>query len=138
MPAKKKTARRRAARRPPSTLARTWKETRRALDTAEAGVEKKVKALVRKSGVDTRQAADTLKAWRGRLEKEARRILRQAEGRLGVLQTRARKEQRALGRSVDDAVQRALAALNIPSRREIQELGRRVDLLSRKIDGFRR
>jgi hypothetical protein len=138
MPAKKKTARRPAPRRRAGTLARTWKETRRALDTAEAGVEKKVKALVRQSGVDTRQATATLKAWRARLQKETRRALRQAESRLGALQARARKEQRALGRSVDEAVQRALAALNIPSRREIHDLGRRVDLLSRRIDKFRR
>jgi len=35
-------------------------------------------------------------------------------------------------------VQGALAALNIPSRREVHELTRRVEELSRKIDGFRR
>jgi len=39
---------------------------------------------------------------------------------------------------VDDAVRRTLAALNIPSRNEVQELTRRVEELSRKIDRFRR
>ncbi len=43
-----------------------------------------------------------------------------------------------MGRYADEAVQGALAALNIPSRREVHELTRRVEELSRKIDGFRR
>ena len=54
------------------------------------------------------------------------------------LQTRARKERRALARMVDDAVQRTLAALNIPSRQEVHQLTRRVEELSRKVDRFRR
>ena len=142
MPAKKKASRRlRAAtpaRQAKSRLKRTWKDTRAALSSAEATVEKRVKALVKKSGVDTRQATDTLKAWRNRLERERKKAMKQVEGRLGALQTRAKKEQRSLTRTVEDAVRRTLAALNIPSRHEVQELTRRVDLLSRKIDGFRR
>jgi hypothetical protein len=35
-------------------------------------------------------------------------------------------------------VKRTLAALNIPSRREIQDLTHRVEELSRRIDRFRR
>jgi hypothetical protein len=142
MPAKKKPARRPTAatpaRRAKSRIQKTWKDTQAALNSAEATVEKRVKALVKRSGVDTRQAAATLNAWRTRLEKERKKALKQVEGRLAVLQTRAKKERRALSRNVDDAVQRTLAALNIPSRHEVQELTRRVEELSRKIDRFRR
>jgi hypothetical protein len=64
--------------------------------------------------------------------------MKQFEGRLTVLQTRARKERRMVGRAVDGAVNRTLAALNIPSRQEIHDLTHRVEELSQKIDRFRR
>jgi hypothetical protein len=141
MPGKKKAARPRRTARPRrragSRLEKTWSETRSALSSAEATVGRRVKALVDRSGVDTRRAARVLDAWRVRLDRERRRALRQVESRLAVLQTRARKEQRALGRTVDDAVQRTLAALNIPSRQEVQQLTRRVEELSRKVGRFR-
>jgi hypothetical protein len=142
MPAKKKAAPRRRpavrARQVKGRLERTWKDTQAALSSAEATVEKRVKALVKRSGVDTRQARETLVAWRHRLDRERKKALKQVEGRLAVLQTRAKKERRAITRMVDDAVQRTLAALNIPSRQEIHELTRRVEDLSHKIDRFRR
>ncbi len=142
MPAKKAVRRpRRPAvrvRKARSRIERTWKDTRAALSSAEATVEKRVKALVKRSGVDTRQARDTLTSWRHRLDRERKKALKQVEGRLAVLQTRARKERRSLTRTVDDAVQRTLAALNIPSRQEIHELSRRVEELSHRIERFRR
>jgi hypothetical protein len=144
MPAKKKAARRaRAARRAvvrrtATGLQRTLKDTRAALTSAEASVEKRVRGLMRRAGVDPRKAAMALKAWNTRFDRERRRTLKRLEGRVGDLQTRAKKEQRAIGRMVEDAVHRGLAALNIPSRREVHELTRKVDELSRKIDRFRR
>jgi len=142
MPAKKavRRPRRPAARvrKARSRIERTWKDTRAALSSAEATVGKRVKALVKRSGVDTRQARETLTTWRHRLDRERKKALKQVEGRLAVLQTRARKERRALTRTVDDAVQRTLAALNIPSRQEIHELSRRVEELSHRIERFRR
>ena len=140
MPAKKKAARRAATpgRKAKSRLQKTWKETQAAFSSAEGKVEKRVKELVKRSGVDTRQAKQTLKAWRGRLDRERRKAVKQVEGRLSSLQVRARKERRALARVVDETVQRTLAALNIPSRQELHELTRRVEELSRKVGGFRR
>lgn len=142
MPAKKKLARRRRpaprARHAKSRIEKTWKDARAALSSAEATVEKRVKALVKRSGVDTRQAGEALAAWRHRLDRERRRALKRLEGRLAGLQGRARKERRALARAVDDAVQRALASLNIPTRHEVHALTRRVAELSRKVDRFRR
>ncbi len=140
MPAKKKTVLRAATprRKAQSRLQQTWKETQAALTSAEGEVEKRVKEFVKRSGVDTGQATKTLKAWRGRLDRERKKAVKEVEGRLSTLQVRARKERRALARLVDDTVQRALAALNIPSRQEVHELTRRVEELSRKVGGFRR
>jgi polyhydroxyalkanoate synthesis regulator phasin len=142
MPAKKKPARRSRpaarARRTKSRLEKTWKDTQAALSSAEATVEKRVESLVRRSGVDTRQARKILAAWRHRLDRERKKAMKQVEGRLAGLQSRARKERRVLTRAVEDAVQRALAALNIPTRHEVHALTRRVTELSRKIDRFRR
>ena len=144
MPAKRKPARRaRAARTTPidkaaKRIEKTWKETQAALSSAEATVQRRVKALAKRSGVDTRQAGQTLQAWGHRLERERKKALKQVEARVADLQARARKERRGLARTVDDAVRRTLAALNIPSRSEVHELTRRVEELSRRIDRFRR
>ena len=140
MPAKKKAARRAVtpARKAKSRLEKTWTETQAALSSAEGTVEKRVKEHVKRSGVDTRQATKTLKAWGGRLDRERKKAVKQVEGGISDLQTRARKERRALARTVDEAVRRTLAALNIPSRQEVHELTRRVEELSRKVGGFRR
>ena len=140
MPAKKRTTRRAPApaRRAKSRLQQTWKETQAALSSAEGKVEKRVKEIVKRSGVDTRQATKTLKAWGGRLDRERKKAVKQVEGRISTLQVRARKERRALARMVDEAVQRTLAALNIPSRQEVHELTLRVEELSRKVGGYRR
>lgn len=143
MAARKKTVRRARAKqsevqRAAARLTRTWDDTREAIGSAEATVEKRVRALVKKSGLDTRKATQTLVAWRDRAERERRKAMKRLEAEVLSLQSRAKKERRAVGRMVDDAVQGALAALNIPSRREVHELTRRVEELSRKIEGFRR
>ena len=126
------------ARRAKSGLEQTWKDTRAALGSAEAKIERRVQELVKRSGVDTGQARKTLVSWRHRLDRHGRKAMKQVEGRIAGLQTRARKERRVVGRAVDDAVKRTLAALNIPSRQEIHDLTHRVEELSQKIDRFRR
>jgi poly(hydroxyalkanoate) granule-associated protein len=141
MPARKKTVRRARktdVQRATARIAKTWDDTREALGTAEARVQKKVRALMKKSGVDPRRATEMVASWRDRVEKERRRAKKRVESQIATLQARAKKERRAMGRMVDEAVQSALAALNIPSRHEVHELTRRVEELSRKIDGFRR
>jgi cell division septum initiation protein DivIVA len=126
------------ARRTKGGLEQTWMDTRAALTSAQGKVEKRVQDLVRRSAVETRQARKALEAWRVKLDRQGRKAMRQVEGRLAVLQTRARKEGRVVGRAVDDAVKRTLAALNMPSRQEVHDLTHRVEELSQKIDRFRR
>jgi polyhydroxyalkanoate synthesis regulator phasin len=139
MPTRKK-ARRTAGTRPARTerLSRTWKDTRRALRSAEERVSRKVAELVQQTGLPTREVVKRAEAWRTRLGKEGRKARRTALARLAELQQRARRDGRALGRGVDDAVARALAALNIPTRQEVQELSRQVERLSARVDRLRR
>jgi Poly(hydroxyalcanoate) granule associated protein (phasin) len=117
---------------------RTWRDALRALSAAETQAEKEIRAFVKRSGIDTRQAAAIWKHWNARLDRESRKAARRLEAGLSGLQERVRKERRALSRMVDDAVQGAFAALNVPSRQEVKDLTRKVNQLSRKIDAFRR
>lgn len=143
MAAKKKAARTRKARMAPARktakgLAITWEGTREAFGNAESAVERRVRGLVQEGETRTQQAVETLGSWRTRLERERRKAMKQLQDQLAMLQGRARRERKAVARMVDETVQGTLAALNIPSRQEIHELTRRVEELSRKIDGFRR
>jgi hypothetical protein len=125
----------RAAARPAvkttGMLRETWQAARKSLVAAEAEVEKQVRSLIKGS-----DAADTLRQIGTRLERERRRMARELEGRLAGLQARVQKERKVLSRLVDDTVKSTLAALNIPSRQEINDLTRKVDELTRKIDGY--
>lgn len=142
MAAKKKTALK-ARRTPPvkkaaAGLAITWEGTREALGSAEAAMQRRVRALVKEGGARTQQATEAVMTWRGRFERERRKAMKQFDAQLARVQSGARRERKALSRVADEAVHNALAALNLPSRQEVQELTRRVEELSRKIDGFRR
>jgi hypothetical protein len=119
-------------------LADRWSRARRTLAVAEKKVEREVRSLVERSGIDVQQATRALRGWRQRLERERNRALAQVGARVHALQARARREREQLGRAAEGAVRRALAALDIPSRREVKALTRRVAELSRKIDGSRR
>jgi polyhydroxyalkanoate synthesis regulator phasin len=141
MAARKKTVRRTirpSVRDERGRLARTWDDTREVLGMGRATLEKRARSLMKTSGVDPDKAADRLAALRRRLGLERRKAVKQVEGRLLVLRARAKKERRVLGHMVDDAVRRTLAALDMPSRQEVHELTRRIEELSRKIDGLRR
>lgn len=126
------------ARKTAKGLAITWQGTREAFGSAEHAVQRRVRSIVKEGSARTQQAAEALTDWRSRLERERRKAIKQFQSQLAVLQSRARRERKVLARAVDETVQSTLAALNIPSRQEIQELTRRVEELSRKIDGFRR
>jgi poly(hydroxyalkanoate) granule-associated protein len=139
MAARKKVVRSRVRHPGRSTrLERTWSETRQALRSAEATVGKRVAALVERSGLEPKQVMRQAEAWRSRLDREGKKARKRVEARIAELRQRARVDRRALARSADDAVNRALAALNIPTRHEVRELSRRVEQLSKRVEGLRR
>jgi len=138
MPARKQTVRRKAARTTPrGRLAKTWNDTRRALRSAEVTVGKRVAALVQKSGLEPREVMRQAELWRGRLDREGKKARKRVEARLVQLKHRATRDRRSLSKSVDDAVARALGALNIPTRREVQQLQRRVEELKARVERLR-
>ena len=130
----RKSARKSEAAGATGVLKQTWEAALRRLSAAEAELEKQVRDLM--TGGIGAEAVQTVRHLRSRLDRERRRLGREVESRVASLQARVQKERRSLTRLVDETVTSALAALNIPSRQEIAELTRKVDELSRKIDGF--
>lgn len=124
--------------RRPLRLRVAWKETRRALQTAEARVGRRVAALVRRSGLEPREVVRQAEVWRARLDRERKKAGKRVAAGLVELKQRARRDRRVLAHGVDQAVARTLAALNIPSRRELQQLSRRVEELSARVGRMRR
>ena len=115
-----------------------WKAAVEAFNAAESEAQKQVQQLVKSGRLTAREAADNLAGFSTRLQKERKKAQKQIEGRVQTVQARLEKERKALGKTVDEAVRSALAAFNIPSRKEVSELTRKVDELTSKIDGFRR
>jgi carbonic anhydrase len=123
------------ARTAGDVLRETWEAALASLSAAEAELEKQVRAVMSGKGIGA-DAAGTLRQLGQRLEKERRKVARDIESRVSSLQARMKRERKSLAGVVDDTVRGALAALNIPSLQEIGDLTRKVDELSRKIDGF--
>ncbi len=139
MAARKTVVRKRVARSArPGRLEKTWDDTRKALRSAEATVGRRVAALVERSGLEPREVMRQAEAWRSRLDREGRKAKKRVAARIGELRQRAKRDRRTLSRSVDDAVARALAALNIPTRHEVQQLQRRVEELNARVQRLRR
>jgi poly(hydroxyalkanoate) granule-associated protein len=138
MATKKKAVRKRATRTArPGRLEKTWNDTRQALRSAEVTVGKRVAALVERSGLEPREVMRQAEAWRSRLDREGRKAKKRVAARLVELRQRAQRDRRSLSRSVDDAVAQALAALNIPTRHEVQQLQRRVEELKARVERLR-
>ena len=56
-----------------------------------------------------------------------------ASAALGGLTARLARERKSLGRTLDGALHGALASLDIPSRREVADLTRKVDQLTQRL-----
>jgi poly(hydroxyalkanoate) granule-associated protein len=128
-------ARKAGARSAADVLRETWEATLKSLSAAEAELQKQVRALMSGKGLGA-DAAESLRNLGQRLDKERRKVARQIGSRVSSLQERVQKERQSVSRAVDDTVRGVLATLNIPSRQEINDLTRKVDELSRKIDGM--
>jgi hypothetical protein len=116
----------------------TWHSTLVALTTAEQEVEKQIRQLLKRNRIQSRDAAGVLRELGSRAEVERKKAMKDLEARLSSLQARMKKERKVVGRAVGEAVTGALASLNIPSRREVTELTKKVDQLGAKIDTFRK
>lgn len=126
-----------AAARTQALLKERWEETRDALLKAETRLEKQVRALLKGRRISGAEASAVMKDLQARMRREQKKAARELETRVKSVQHRLEREKKAASQLVDDAVKSALVAFNIPSRQEVAELTRKVDELSKKIDGFR-
>lgn len=116
----------------PSGRVAAWEGARRAIEDAEQAVEKEVRRI--SASPRAQQARKTLASLQSQIDSQGRKALRHIQDRLATLQVRARRERRVIARGVDKAVRKALIAIDIPSREEVQALTRRLDELARRID----
>lgn len=140
MPQKKKTARKASTQKPATTagaLRQRWQAALKSLSAAEAEVEAQWKQLVKKSGLRGKDAGKALQELRVRFDRERKRALAGLETGAQRFQKRVKEEGAVLSGKANQAMRNALVAFNIPSREEVAALTRKVDELSRKIDGFR-
>jgi polyhydroxyalkanoate synthesis regulator phasin len=119
-------------------IKKTWNQTVEALTSAEARMEKEIRGLLKRNKISMKDGATMMKDVRALVVRERKRGMKELEARFATLQTRVRKERKNVSKRVDDAVQGALAAFNLPSRHEVHELTRKVNELSKKIDSFKR
>jgi poly(hydroxyalkanoate) granule-associated protein len=140
--ARKRTVRatraRRATRATREPLERAWTAALDAIHTAQKEAESQLETLLKRYKIRSRDAAGIVRELRTRFDKERKQAMKEIGAQLATLETRVVRERKAFGRSLDHAVRNGLATLNIPSRKEVAELTRKVDLLSKKIDGLKR
>jgi poly(hydroxyalkanoate) granule-associated protein len=113
-----------------------WHVTLKALSSAEREVDTQVRGLLARNKLGRKDAQKLLDKFGARLQKERKRTLEEIQSGVKSLQAQVQREQKNFNRAIDDAVEQALATLNIPSRREVATLSRRVQQLSKKIDSF--
>jgi polyhydroxyalkanoate synthesis regulator phasin len=138
MKRRKSAARKAASWASAQGIREAWETGLERLAAAEKQVEKQLRRLIKKNKLNAKDAGALLASMGTRLASQRKRAGKELDARLKLLQARVKKERKSLTRVVDDAVRGALAAFNIPSRREVADLTRRVEELSRKIDAFRR
>ncbi len=134
MAARRKSARKQASSQSKAAPSRLESATRTAKNAARAAVHTAEGAIHQLrsnlSHVDARKAIASI----GRaVIAERRSALKRIDAGLTLIQERVEKERKTVSRVAEETARRTLAALNIPSRREIATLTRKVDELSRRI-----
>jgi hypothetical protein len=110
-----------------------WNRALEALAVAEAEVARQVTVLVRKNRLGAGDVQAVVKGVGARLAKERASAQKRLGSAAKGLQTRIVEERKALGHAIEEGVQRTLASLNIPSRKEVAALTRKVDELARAV-----
>jgi polyhydroxyalkanoate synthesis regulator phasin len=119
-------------------ILKAWEAGLASLTAAEKQLEKHARRFIKRNKLGAKDARTLLESVSTRLAAGRKRASQELDAQLLLLQARLKKERRTFFRAADDAVRGALAALNIPNRREVANLTRRVEELSGKIDAFHR
>lgn len=141
MPAKKKSRKKSpasVASRTVSALKDNLSGAVKELRSVDATVGKRIRRLAGERRAAAKEAVNAVAGLRKTIENERRAALKRIDSALKAVQDRVRREGKNASRLAEDAVRRALSALNIPSRREIIDLTRKVDELSRRIASQKR
>jgi polyhydroxyalkanoate synthesis regulator phasin len=109
-----------------------------ATPAAPQSAEGRVKALIESSKPAIERAQAMVSETGANLSRQSKALRKDIASRVADIGVRVEKERKSLGRAVEGAVKTTLASLNIPTRSEINLLARRVEELSRKIDGLKR
>ena len=133
-PTTKSSPRKSSKKTPVTATAKAVEAIKEAPRTAEA----RVKALIESSKPAIERAQAMVSETGKSLTKQSKAIRKDIAHRVADIGTRVDKERKSLGRKVEGAVKTTLASLNIPTRSEINLLAKRVEELSRKIDGLKR
>lgn len=127
----------RSARTTGEMLRETWGAAVTALTAAEEEMARQLRRMLRRNRITPADAATALADLRGRFARERARARRRIDGGVGEIAARLDHERKSVARALDSAVHGALASFNIPSRQEVARLTRKVDELSRRIEGLR-
>jgi hypothetical protein len=119
-------------------LKEAWQRAKQALGAAEVRTAKRVKALIESNRGSVEEAAAALARFGAELAKQRERRLGEIQAQLETFSERLGKERRRVAKLARQKAQGALAGLDIPSRREVTELTRKVEELGRKIDSLRK
>jgi polyhydroxyalkanoate synthesis regulator phasin len=133
MPRPKSSARKSSAKTRPETQKPESMKT-----AAPQSAEGRVKALIESSKPAIERAQAMVSETGANLSRQSKALRKDIASRVADIGVRVEKERKSLGRAVEGAVKTTLASLNIPTRSEINLLARRVEELSKKIDGLKR
>ena len=109
-----------------------------AIQDAPKTAEARVKALIKSSQPAIKRAKALVNKTGKSLSKQTDALRSDLSKRVSEIGATIEKERKNLGQRVEGAVKTTLASLNIPTRTEINLLARRVEELSKKIDGLKR
>lgn len=127
----------RSARTTGEMLRETWGAAVTALTAAEEEMARQVRRMLRRNRITPADAATALAELRVRFARERARARRRIDSGASDIAARLDHERKSVTRALDSAVHGALASFNIPSRQEVAQLTRKVDELSRRIEGLR-
>ena len=125
-----------SARTTAELLRETWDAAVTALTAAEEEMARQLHRLLGRNRITPADAATTLADLRARFARERARARRRIDGGVGDIAARLDHERKSVGRAVDSAVHGALASFDIPSRKEVTQLTKKVEELSRRIEGL--
>ena len=128
----------RSARTTGEMLRETWGTAVTALTAAEEEMARQLRRMLRRNRITPADAATALAELRVRFARERARARRRIDSGASEIAARLDHERKSVARALDSAVHGALASFNIPSRQEVAQLTRKVDELSRRIEGLRK